>query len=117
MIQLAAILGILLAVSVAGNAWQFHHGEKLVAAKAATEQLATDTKAAAEACSASVDRLDKAGKARQGKLEAALKSVAPAIAKDQKAALDALKARPSDPANLCGSLEKYLRDQIKAERK
>ena len=116
MIYGLAILGILLALSAAGNAWQFHHGEKLQAEIGAVRQLATDSKAAAEACSAGVDALGKAGSDRQKALDKALSGVAPKVLALQEASLLAGRAQPSDPGNLCLSLEKYLKAQIAKER-
>lgn len=111
-----AILGILLAISAAGNAWLFQRQDAAGKAEAKAEQLFRDTKAAAGACTASVDTLAKAGNTRQARLEAALKAVAPAVAKDQQAALKALAARPDDPRDLCASLARYWKREIEAER-
>lgn len=111
-----AILGILLALSAAGNAWQFKRGEAMLEAKATAEQLNRDTKAAASACSAGVDRLDKAGAARQKRLEDAMATVAPKVAILQEASLVALSARPDNAQDLCGSLTRYLQREIKTER-
>ena len=111
-----AILGLLLAISVAGNAWQFHHGEVILEAKAATTQLAADTKAAADACSAGVDDLAKAGRTRGKALIEAMKQVAPTVQALQEAAIVAQRAKPDDPKDLCGSLERYLRTEVAAER-
>lgn len=110
------ILGILLALSAAGNAWQFKHGEGLVAKGAAVEQLATDTKAAAQACTQGVEDLAKASRTRAQALAELMKQVAPKVAQMQEASLLALQQRPDNPQDLCGSLERYLRAQIKAER-
>jgi len=110
------VLGILLAISVAGNAWQFHHGEKLVAKAAGTEQLANDTKAAAEACTKGVDDLARAGRIRGKALLDALEKAKPQVASLEAAAALAARAKPDDAQDLCGSLERYLKNQIKAER-
>lgn len=110
------ILGILLALSAAGNAWQFHHGEVILEAKAATAQLATDTKAAAEACSTGVTDLQKAGAARQKELVTALKGAQPKVAALEAAATVAARAKPDNAQDLCGSLERYLKAQVKADR-
>lgn len=110
------ILGILLAISVAGNAWQYHEHTKDAVKFGATKQLADDTTAAAVACSTGVDNLAKAGRTRQTELMAALKGVAPQVAKLQADALEAGRAKPDDPKDLCGSLERYLKGRIKADR-
>lgn len=116
MTYLVAILGLLLALSAAGNAWQFHHGEKIVAAKAAMEQLAADTKEAAQACTRGVDDLAKASRTRGLALAELMRQVAPKVAQMQEASLVALQARPDNPQDLCGSLQRYLQGQIKADR-
>lgn len=110
-----AILGVLLALSTAGNAWQFHRHEATIEAKAATEQLARDTTAAAQACTKGVTDLEKAGRARQGALLDALVRAQPKVAALEAAASVAARAKPDDPQNLCASLERYWKAQIKAE--
>lgn len=110
------ILGILLALSVAGNAWQFHHGEVILEAKAATAQLAKDTTAAAQACTQGVEDLAKAGRVRGKALLDALEKAKPQVASLEAAATVAARAKPDDAQDLCGSIERYLTAQIKAER-
>lgn len=110
------ILGILLAISVALNGWQYHQALEAATKYGTTKQLADDTKAAAGACTKGVEDLAKAGRGRQNDLLAALKAVAPQVAAEQTAALQALQAKPDDAKDLCGSLERYLKGQIKAER-
>ena len=110
------VLGILLAVSAAGNAYQYSRALEDATRYGTTKQLAEDAKAGATACTASVDKLADAGKARQARLERALLAVAPAVRADQEAALRALTAKPDDASDPCGSLERYWKAQIKAER-
>lgn len=110
------LLAILLALSVAGNGWQYHeHGKDLIKI-GTTEQLAADTQAAADACSASVDNLATQGKTRHSELLASLQAQAGQVAGLKGAAIAALNAKPADWADLCKSLEIFLREQIKAER-
>ena len=116
MTLIPVVLGILLALSVAGNAYQYHEAGKLQVKIGATDQLAKDTKAAAEACTTGVDNLAKAGAGRQKALLEALKGAAPKVAALEAAASVAARAKPDDPQNLCASLERYWKDQIKAER-
>ena len=116
MTYLVVILGVLLALSSAGNAWQYRQAGELQGKIGATEQLATDTKAAAQACSTGVDNLQKAAGTRQRDLLAALKGVQPQVAALEAAATVAARQKPDNPADLCGSLERYLKAQIKAER-
>lgn len=110
------LLAILLAISVAGNGWQYHeHGKDLVRI-GTTEQLAADTREAAKACSTSVDNLATQGKKQHTTVLANLQAQAGKVASLEGAAIAALNARPADPANLCKSLELYLRGQINAEK-
>lgn len=110
------VLGVLLALSTAGNAYFWHERDGLLQREATVTQLQRDTKEAANTCTRSVEDLGKKGAERDRRIAAALDRVAPQVAADQKAALAALAARPDDPKDLCGSLERYLRAQITADR-
>jgi len=110
------LLAILLFLSVAGNAWQYNEHSQDMVKIGTTEQLAADTKAAAEACSTSVDNLAKKGATQHATVLANLAAQAGKVAGLEGAAIAALNAKPADPADLCKSLELYLRGQIKAER-
>lgn len=114
---LSAMLGVLLLASIAGNAWQYHEHDQYVRLEAQARQYATDTKGAAEACTASVEQLRKDGLARQAKLVDLLKGIAPEVAENQMAALSAMNEKPDNPQDLCGSLERYLRTEIKGEKR
>lgn len=109
-------LVIALVVSLVGNAWLFHERDKSIERDARAEQLNTDTVAQAGACTASVEKLAKDGQLRSRRLDDALAGIAPTVRAEQIAALEAARARPDDPQNLCGSLERYLRGVISAER-
>jgi len=110
------LLAILLALSVVGNGWQYReHGMDLIKI-GTTEQLAADTKVAAAACSSSVDDLAKQGKTQHAAVLANLAAQAGQVAGLKGATIAALNAKPADPADLCKSLEIFLRTQIKAER-
>lgn len=111
-----AILGILLALSVAGNAWQYHEHTVDSVKFGTTKQLADDTKAAAQACSDGVDALQKQGAGTRTAIIAALQGESARIKGLQQDALTALAARPDNPADLCGSLDRYLKAQIAKER-
>ncbi len=113
----ALVVLVLLGLSLAANAWLFKERDAIMQEKAATEQLRADTAAAAGACSSSVDRLAQEGRARDARLGAKLAAIAPRVARDQQAALDALRARPDDSKDLCGSLQRFLQRSIEAERK
>lgn len=111
------LLAILLALSVAGNAWQYNqHSEDMVKI-GTTEQLAADTKAAAEACSAGVTSLETDGKKRHADLLARIAAQSGQVADLKGASIAALNARPADAGDLCKSLELYLRGEIRKEAK
>lgn len=116
LLYVIAGLGVALLLSGAANAWLFHERDKAIEARGVAAQLNADTRAAAHTCSTSVDRLALAGAARDGRIEAALKQVAPQVKADQAAALRALQARPDNPADLCGSALRFLQRSIKEER-
>lgn len=110
------VLGVLLAASAAGNAWLFNSRDKALVAEATAQQLNADTAVAAKTCSDGVDNLATDSKARSIRLEKMLGAKAGSILTLQHQALAAQRARPDNPQDLCGSLERYLRSQIKAER-
>lgn len=110
------ILGILLALSAAGNAWQYNQHTEDAVRFGTTKQLSDDTKAAASACSAGVERIEKAGRTRGLALAKAMNDLAPKVQTLEAAATLAARAKPDDPKDLCGSLDRYLEERIKAER-
>lgn len=110
------LLGILLALSVAGNAWQYHEHDKAVAAVATATQLNADTAAAAQTCTNSVDTLAKDSRFRQGRIRADVAALAPQISALQTQGNQALQAKPDNPTDLCGSLERFWRARIIEER-
>ncbi len=114
--NLTTVLGLLLAISVAGNLWQYHEHDVVVTRAATAEQLGRDTRAAADACTASVNNLAEQGRAQRKETLAALAALAPQIEATKRSAQLALLARPDNPADLCGSLADYLRREIRKER-
>jgi len=114
--NLTAILGVMLTLSIMANGWLFHQRDKAIAAEATAAQLNNDTKNAAKACTDSVNVLVQKGDERQTRLEAALKSIAPKVAQDQRSALSALNAKADNVADLCGSLQRYWQGEIKRDR-
>ena len=116
MIYAIAILGVLLALSSAGNAYQYRENGQLQAKAGAVEQMAKDSKEAAQACTTGVENLAKAGRTRGKALLDAMKAAEPKVASLEAAASVAARAKPDDPQNLCASLERYWKAQIKAER-
>ena len=113
MIQL---LGILLLISLAGNAFLFHSRDTALAEKSSLETSLAGWKGSAEACTASVDRLAKTGDARYAKILKKLEEDLPRIKGLQHEAIEAARARPTNPNDLCGSLLQELRTRIKQER-
>jgi hypothetical protein len=111
-----AILALLLALSCAGNAWQYHEHTVDSVKFGTTQQLADDTKAAAQACSDGVDKLQGQSAATRTAIIAAVQGEGARIKGLQHDALEAIKARPDDPKDLCGSIERYLKAQIAKER-
>lgn len=110
------VLGVLLALSSAGNAYFWHERDGLLQREATVQQLERDTRAAANRCTASVDDLAKKGAERDKRIQAAIASVAPRVQAEQRAAMEILASRPDDPKDLCGSLARLLRAEIKRER-
>lgn len=106
------VVGVLFGLSTAGNAWQFHLLGEAKVEIGTTRQLAEDSKAAATACTVGVDNLEKAGRRRQADLLGAMTRIAPQVAEGQKKALETLNAKPDNPNDLCGSLERYWRQQL-----
>lgn len=111
-----AILGVLLALSVAGNAFLFHERDKIMQKEATVSQLAADVKQQAAVCTASVDNLAEEGKKRDAHLGAKLDAIAPKVAELQKEQFAALSARPDNPHDLCGSLARYWSQEIAKEK-
>ncbi len=109
-------LGILLAVSAAGNAWQYHEHDKAIEAVATAKQLNADTTKAAKACGDSVDKLATDTRARGTRLEAALAGQKGKIESLETQAIAALSAKPANPADLCGSAVLFLKGEIAKER-
>lgn len=110
------ILGLLLAISVALNGWQYHTHGLDVAKVATAEQLGRDTRAAADACSASVDSLAEQGRDQRKETLAAIAAIGPQIDGYRRASNLALLARPDNPADLCGSLAAFLQREIREEK-
>lgn len=110
------IAGIALAVSVAANLGLGHLYLGKRDELAAEKEISRQVGAAAKSCSDGVETLRKEGVARQSAVLAALAAQKGAIDGLQSRANDALSAKPDDPADLCGSLDRYLRGEIEKER-
>lgn len=103
------ILGILLALSAAGNAYQYREHTIDSVKFGTTKQLADDIGVAAKACSDGVADLADDQKKRFAGYQAQLTAETGRIKGLQHDAINAIAARPDNPADLCGSLERYLR--------
>ncbi len=108
----AMILGALLALSVAGNVWLFNSRDAALEKKGAMEAAYVAAAAAAGACSASVEQLAADGARRHEDILRRLAAQSGQVTQLKKASIEALNARPSDPADLCASLEAWLRTEI-----
>lgn len=116
MLNFASILGLLLAISTAGNLWLFHSRDKALASAAQHEIAYDGAIGAANLCSASVNDLATTSKKRHEETLRRLSAQSGQVRGLEQAAIEALQARPSDPGDLCGSLAAYLRTEIQKER-
>lgn len=98
-----AILGVLLAVSLSGNAWLLHVNSGLHAENGAITQAQADTKQVAQACGASVNALATAAEQRHAATQEALQKIAPKLKALNSSVVQTLNAKPADPADLCKS--------------
>lgn len=111
-----AIIGLALAISVAGNLWLFHSRDKAIAAAAQAQTAYDGALGAANRCSASVSDLAEKSRARHDDTLRRLAAQSGQVKGLQQAAIEALNARPSDPGDLCASLAAYLKTEIVRER-
>ncbi len=109
------ILGILLALSVLGNGYQYHEHDKLVATAATAETVGRGVQAAADACSTSVANLATQGLNQRKETLDAIAKLGPQIEGYKRASTLALLAKPDNPADLCGSLLGYLQREVHKE--
>lgn len=108
---LLLVLGLALTASVGANAWLFHERDKVLEARATITQLQADTREAANTCKSSVDELGKKTLAQGARIQQDVAAIAPRVGALQKESILALQARPDDPKDLCGSLERFFRRQ------
>lgn len=111
-----AALALLLAVAVGGDAWLYHENGVLKTQIGAATQADADTRVVAKSCGDSVDKLAAAGVARDAQLQATLRELAPQIAKLNKNVITTMGAKPSNPADLCGSAAILSKSQINARK-
>lgn len=116
MLPFASIIGMLLAISFAGNLWLFHGRDKARESAAQHQTAYEGALGAANLCSASVNDLAAASKARHAETLRRLSAQSGQVRGLEQAAIEALQARPSDPGDLCGSLAAFLQTEIAKER-
>lgn len=110
------IMGIVLAISLAGNGFLFWSRDNAIEEKAAAVTSATAWEASSTTCTNSVDQLAKDGDKRHKALLGAITSETQRIKGLQHEAIAAQRARPDNPQDLCGSLLRYWQDQVKREK-
>lgn len=110
------LLALALGLSMLANTWLFNSRDNALTEAATQRQANVQLKAAAEACTASVDALARAS-ARQGtRLENLIAGESGRILTLQHQANDALAARPAFPADICKSVEAAMRAEIVKDR-
>ncbi|OQY69760.1 MAG: hypothetical protein B6D47_08525 [Rhodocyclaceae bacterium UTPRO2] len=112
----ASILGLLLAISFAGNLWLFHSRDKALASAAQHKTAYEGALGAANLCSASVAELSAKSEARHAETLRRLAAQSGQVRGLEQAAIEAMQARPSDPGDLCGSLAAFLKTEIAKEK-
>lgn len=112
----ASLLGLLLALSVAGNLWLFHSRDRALASAAQHKTAYEGALGAANLCSASVKDLAAKSEARHAETLRRLAAQAGQVRGLEQAAIEALQARPSDPGDLCASLAAFLKTEIAKEK-
>lgn len=110
------VLILALMASLAGNAYFWHERDGLMKEAARLDQMKRDITAAATQCTASVDALAKDGRDRDQRIVAAMGKIAPKVIADQQASFKALTAKPDNPADLCGSLDRFRKKAIAEDR-
>lgn len=112
----ASLIGLLLALSVAGNLWLFHSRDKALASAAQHKTAYEGALGAANLCSASVRSLSDESKVRHAETMRRLAAQSGQVRSLEQASIEALQARPADPANLCASLEAFLKTEIQKQK-
>lgn len=107
---------IALAVSLAANLGLTHLWLGARDDVARSEQAYKQVDAVAQACTTGVTALKTEADSRQAAVLAALEQVRGATTRLQLSASKVLAAKPDDPNDLCGSLQRFLQAQIIKER-
>jgi len=109
-------LGVVLICSLTANAYFWHERDKAIEAQAVARELNKNTLAAASQCSESVEALKEDSVKRGKRLEDLMAGIAPQVRRDQSSAIKALSATADDAKDLCGSLARFWRGEIKRDR-
>lgn len=107
----------MLGLSLAANVWLFNSRDSALEDLASQKLVSTSYQAAAGTCSESVDKLAAFGKGQGKAILDKLDTEATRIKSLQQDAITAARAKPDDPKDLCGSIERYLKSQIREEHK
>jgi hypothetical protein len=110
------IVGALLGVSLLANAALTSAYLEQRDATTRIETAQAQTVKAVTACQTGVDTFRAAASGVQAAVSAELAKQGGQINALQQRANRALAAKPANPADLCGSAQLYLRDQVRAER-
>lgn len=114
--SLTHVLLAALGLSLAANLWLFNSRDRSIAELARQDQANAQLEAVGMACSSSVDALAADTKKRARRLEDLLVGESTRILTLQHEAAAALAARPRNPADLCGSIREFWRDELRKER-
>lgn len=105
-----------LGLSLAANLWLFNSRDRSIAELARQDQANAQLEAVGMSCSSSVDKLADDTAKRARRLEGLLMGESARILTLQHEAAAAMSARPANPADLCGSIRQFWRDEIRKER-
>lgn len=97
------LLSILLALSSAGNLYQYHENGKLHTELGGLKTANAAANNAAQACSSSIDKLTTATDDRAKTLLAAMQRINPQLRALQAGVTQTLNKQPIDPSDLCKS--------------
>lgn len=115
-VWVSGFLALSLAANAALVASNLELREKHAEAKGTWEQAAKQSTQAIASCNAGVARIESATARAQAAAASAAAENRAAIQAFQRKATAALSAKPDNPADLCGSLNRWLGQQIMQER-
>lgn len=114
--NISAVLGVVLAISLAGNAGLGFLLQSAWKDAARFESEKNIAIGGAKACTDSIDNLASEGKKRQQAILRAIAASAGKVDQLRAESQTALAAKPDDPNDLCGSAMRYLQREIQRER-